>query len=121
MTVVLDPDDPLHEASAGLDQRPGERRIPPSEGPFTKVERSEILTRRMDRVFPPLTRLYLYVRIRTGGGRYPFSLTNNAALDIGLSRWQKYKLLRQLEDAGFVEVTRVSGEAPKVSLCPLTR
>jgi hypothetical protein len=114
MTGVLSPDDPLYEPPVEQRRRP--QRIARSDEPFAKIELSEITNGRADEAFPPLSRLYLYIKIRSGNGCRSVYLTNDGVLDIRLSRWQKYKLLRRLETAGLVAVDRLFGEAPRVSI-----
>ena len=90
--LIRDRSDPLYEdATPPRTRRYAHHLIPLSDEPFTKTELSEIRSRRNDEVFPPLTRLWVLIKIRTGAGRRPYRLTNVEAEEIGLSRWQKFK------------------------------
>jgi hypothetical protein len=115
--LIRDRSDPLYEdATPPRTRRYAHHLIPLSDEPFTKTELSEIRSRRNDEVFPPLTRLWVLIKIRTGAGRRPYRLTNVEAEEIGLSRWQKYVLVQRLEAMGRVTVRRSIGCSPLVSL-----
>jgi hypothetical protein len=75
-----------------------------------------LTNRQFDAAYPPITRLWLYLLIRSKEGRHRLSLTNAMAAEIGIDRYQKYRLLRQLERAGFVAVDRVGRSAPAVTV-----
>jgi hypothetical protein len=63
-------------------------------------------------VFPILIELDRL--ILEGRGRNPVKLTTATLTDTGLTRWQVYHGLRQLEDAGVITVERWIGRCPMV-------
>ena len=111
--MELDPSDPLYDVDP---LRNASKCIPHRIALFAKVELNELTSRHRDFIYPPLTRLYLYVRVRTGNGKRAINLSNSAALDLGLSRWQKSRYLRRLEEAGLILVKRKFGCMPNVSI-----
>jgi hypothetical protein len=94
------------------------RRIPRSdEGvSWAKVEKTTLMKSRFFKYYPPRSRLFLLLRIRTADGQYSAYLTNVAAAAIGLSRYQKSRLLKEMEEDGVITVERRIGCSPVVTL-----
>jgi hypothetical protein len=80
------------------------------------VDLAELRDRRLYRVLPPRTRLYLYLRIKTRDGRDPVRLTDEVAVALGLPRNSKATALRQLERADLVRVDRARLLTPLIRL-----
>src|SRR6516165_10884512 len=81
------------------------------------VTLAKLLDRRYHGLFPPRTRMYLYLQIKTRNGRDPIRLTDAMAIALGLYRGSKATCLRQLEAAGVVRVTRDQLLSPLVEWC----
>jgi hypothetical protein len=113
--MTLDPTDPLYDGTTPPQPRKAQR-IPRSANGFAKIEWPALATRSNDDIFPPLTRLCLYLQLRSRHSRESIILTNNALLDLGISRWQKYRLLTQLEASGRITVEREHGLHPVVTI-----
>jgi hypothetical protein len=69
-----------------------------------RVALSELLDSRYHGLYPPKTRLYLFLKIITENGRKPVRLTGAMVADLGLDGQGKGRYLRQLEAAGAVRV-----------------
>jgi hypothetical protein len=116
MTIELDPNDPLFDA--GPPVKAG-TRIPRSPEAYAKTPWSALARRGNDDIFPQLTRLCLYLQIRSREGQLPVTLTNNALLDFGISRRQKYRLLGRLVNDGRITIDQTPGCHPVVAIvCP---
>jgi hypothetical protein len=113
MMIELDPSDPLYDAGPPVKIT---KRIPRSSVSYAKVEKTTLTSRRYDVVYPPLTRLWLLLRIRSAEGQYEVTLTNEAVRDIGISRWQKGRLLSQLTDEGLILTEQRWGCCPMVKV-----
>jgi hypothetical protein len=113
MTIELDPDDPLYDVG-----RPAKAtaRIPRSREAYVKTPLSALARRSNDDIFPQLTRLCFYLQLRSREGQLPVALTNDAMLDFGISRRQKYRLLRRLEKDGWVTIDQTLGHHPVVTI-----
>jgi hypothetical protein len=100
---ILDPDDPLYEDPAVLEQRRRSRLLR-SEQPFARVKLSVLLDSQQHDLFAPKIRLYLFLQIKTLEGRKPVRLTSAMATDLGLDRHHKSRYLHELERIGAVRV-----------------
>jgi len=114
VTIELDSSDPLFDEPAAP-VKPA-TRLPRSTEAFAKAHWSALTSRSNDDVFPPLTRLCLYLQLRGRHGQRPVVLNNGELLDLGLSRWQKYRLLRCLEERGRIALEQSRGRCPVVSV-----
>jgi len=81
------------------------------------VALAKLVDSRYHGLFPPRTRMYLYLQIKTRGGRDPIRLTDAMAVELGLYRGSKATCLHQLEAAGVVRVTRDQLLSPLVEWC----
>jgi hypothetical protein len=81
------------------------------------VALSELLDSRYHGFYPPKTRLYLFLKIKTENGRKPVRLTGAMVADLGLDGQGKGRYLRQLEAAGVVRVQRDQLLSPLVEWC----
>ena len=82
-----------------------------------EVALAKLLDSRYHGLFPPRTRMYLYLQIKTRNGRDPIRLTDAMAVQLGLYRGSKATCLRQLEAAGVVRVQRDQLLSPLVEWC----
>jgi hypothetical protein len=81
-----------------------------------RIELSELLDSRCHALYPPKTRLYLYLRVKTENGRKPVRLTGAMVADLGLDGQGKGRYLHQLEAAGVVRVrSRAGSRGPRPS------
>jgi hypothetical protein len=128
LRIVRDPNDPAFElipapprsksdqSEPGNPQRRGQKpRMPKIDGKFAPVEPKRLQDRRYDIVYPPRTRLFLFIVARSKRGTAPFALTNVLAATLGLDRYHKSRLLGQLEQHGLVVITRRKGTTVWVS------
>ena len=113
MTIELDPNDPLFDTGPPV-KTP--RRIPRSTEAFAKTPWSALASRCNDDAFPPLTRLCLYLQIRSRQGQWAVPLNNGELLDLGISRWQKGRLVCRLEKSGRIAVERRIGRYPIITV-----
>jgi hypothetical protein len=108
--AILTDDDELPSERRKREQagkrKPRAERLPRVHVPFAVVPISWLKDRRHWADFPPRCRLLLYLIYRTHRGQKPYALTNVEAEDFGLSRFQKSRLLTELERAGRVRVER---------------
>jgi hypothetical protein len=81
-----------------------------------RVGLSELLDARYHGLYPPKTRLYLYLQIKTENGRKPVRLTGAMVADLGLDGQGKGRYLHQLEAVGAVRVKRDQLLSPMVWL-----
>jgi hypothetical protein len=102
--VYLDDTDPF----AGLG------KLPRSGGPFMMVPLAWLTDRQMDVMFPPTTRLYLYLVLKSWHGAKPVKVTGAMMDELGLRRKHKSYSLRRLERAGLAITERVGHAAPVV-------
>ena len=114
MTIELDPDDPLHPRHYAPVKVA--EHIPRRNDSFAGIEWRALASRSNDDIFPPLVRLCLYLQIRSLHGRKVVKLNNGELLDIGLSRFQKYRLLRRLEEDGRIAIDQSRGCYPKITI-----
>jgi hypothetical protein len=124
MTVDLSdaflPDDDEDEVTP---QQPRRRPLPRTNGLWDPVPLPCLLAyqdRKWGTVFPPLSRLYHYLRIKSRRGAWPVKLTNAMASEIGLARQQKAYHLRQLEELQLVKVTRSGKRSVVVEMTPFS-
>ena len=82
-----------------------------------RVALSELQDSRYHGLYPPKTRLYLYLKIKTENRRKPVRLTGAMVADLGLDGQGKGRYLRQLEAAGVVRVRRDRLLSPLVEWC----
>jgi hypothetical protein len=82
---------------------------------FAPVTPERLCDRRYDFVYPPRTRLYLFIVMRSKRGTAPFPLTNDLTAKLGIDRHHKFDYLRDLEQHGLVVMTRMRRAAPWVS------
>jgi|SRR6516165_7332558 hypothetical protein len=82
-----------------------------------RVELAKLFDHRYHGLFPPRTRLYLFLQIRTRNGREPIRLTGAMVADLGLDGQGKSRYLHQLEAAGVVRVNRDQLLSPLVEWC----
>jgi len=82
-----------------------------------EVALAKLLDSRYHGLFPPRTRLYLFLQIRTRNGREPIRLTGAMVADLGLDGQGKSRYLHQLEAAGVVRVNRDQLLSPLVEWC----
>jgi hypothetical protein len=86
-------------------------------GLWDAVPLAHLTDRQWDEFYPPMARLYHYLRIKSRRGKKPVRLTNKTAADeLGLSRWQKCRLLRRLEQKGLVVVSWADNSTPVVAI-----
>jgi hypothetical protein len=90
--------------------------MPRSRERFARTPLGWLTDRHRDAIFPPRTRLWLYLLIKTREGRKPVRLTNLLAAEIGLDRHAKARALAQLRRAGLVSITQQGFEAPVVTV-----
>ena len=112
---VLGPD-PAEPAGATADapEPPGtttakrgrKTRMPPIEGLFAPTTLERLYDRQYHKVYPPLTRLYLFIVAQSYRGTQPFELTNAMAAKLGINRHHKSEYLGMLERHGVVAVIR---------------
>lgn len=88
----------------------------PARLPFARTWLPCLTGREWDDVYPPRTRLWLLLLIKSREGRRPVRLTNKLAQEIGLDRYAKTRALARLERAGLVSVTRFEGKMPLVNI-----
>ena len=88
-----------------------------AEGACARVPLSELLDSRYHVLYPPKTRLYLFLQLKTENGRKPVRLTGAMVADLGLDGQGKGRYLHQLEAAGAVRVTRDQLLSPLVEWC----
>jgi hypothetical protein len=91
-------------------------RLPRTAGLFSPLPLAWLVDRKWDVVMPPVPRLYHYLRIKSRRSLYPVTLTAEMAAEIGLSRLQRWRALRVLEQAGVVEVVRRDALGPVVTV-----
>jgi hypothetical protein len=108
----------------GLDPERFRLKVAPS-GKSHRMKRSGVLfartplpwltDRRLDTVYPPRTRLWLYLLIKTREGCKSVRLTNEMAAEIGLDRHAKARALARLKKAGLVSVMHLGNEVPLIT------
>jgi hypothetical protein len=113
--VELDPSDPLYEED-GIAKAKRHHRIPETREPHARTRWSALANRSNDEIYPQLTRLCLYLQLRTKHGQEPVALTNAALLDFDISRRQKYRLLQRLAKSGRIRVEQEPGCHPVVTV-----
>ena len=80
--------------------------MPQIEGEFVPVLPERLWDRQYDFVYPPRTRLYLFIVMRSRRGLEPFPLTNDMTANLAISGHHKTEYLKELEQHGLVVVTR---------------
>jgi hypothetical protein len=96
--------------------KPVMRRAKRKRVPFAQVPLDCLTDRQGDAIFPPRTRLWLYLLIKSRAGRNSVRLTNPKVAEIGLDRHAKSRALAQLRRAGLVSVVQQGSEAPIVNV-----
>lgn len=104
---------PLEELDDASDRKVSPRFTRLSEL-FSPVLLSHLIDPAWHDFYPSTVRLYHYLWIRSGGGKQLVRLTSEMAGEIGLSRWNKSKALRELETLGLVTVARAGQKVPTV-------
>jgi hypothetical protein len=91
-------------------------RMRHSTVPFVRTPLPWLADREFDTIYPPKTRLWLYLVHATREGLEPVRLTNRAAASVGLSREGKRRVLAHLEKVGRISIIRTGNRLPVVSL-----
>jgi hypothetical protein len=92
------------------------QRMKRSSVSFARTPLPWLTDPRWDAVYPPRTRLWLLLLIKTREGCKPVRLTNAMVGEIGLDRHAKARALAQLKRAGLVSMVQTGNEAPLVTV-----
>ena len=112
----IDPFDPERFRLGPGESNPVARRMQRSSVLFARSPRTWLTDRRWDAVYPPRTRLWLLLLIKSKEGRKSVRLTNEMAAEIGLDRHAKARALARLKKAGLVSVPPTGHEVPVVTV-----
>jgi hypothetical protein len=85
---------------------------------WTKVDLVTLTSKKGEQLFSRRTRLLLYLRIKSQGGKRRVTLTNEMAAEVGLDRNEKRVCLLELEALGYVVVERRGKRNPTVTVRP---
>jgi hypothetical protein len=108
--IILGPDDePPNRARKRRQGRVERLRSLP--GPYVRVPIQWLCKPCRDHVFRPKERLFLYVLYRSHWGQRGVALTDAVIAEIGISRWNAYKILERLERKGWLRVERQPGRS----------
>jgi hypothetical protein len=103
------------QTASGESKRRGRKpRMPKIDGIFAPVTVDQLYDRRFDKVYPPKTRLYLFIVAESLRGTRPFDLTGDMIAQLGINRHHKSDYLRVLERHGLVEVIRAGKTTVRV-------
>jgi hypothetical protein len=84
--------------------------------PFERTWWECLEDRGWDWEYPPQNRLWKLILRLTGEGDHPAAIGNASTAVIGVSRDQKWRYLRRLEERGRIRVVRADRSAPIVEL-----
>jgi hypothetical protein len=113
----IDPLDPEHfrlNVGTTFSTTARSPRMGRSSAKFARVRLPWLTDRQWDDVFDAKARLFLYLLILSREGRKEVVLSNKGAAAVGISRYQKWAYLRQLEEHGLVRVVRSGRSTPVV-------
>ena len=112
----IDPFDPRRFRLGPGKPTPVARRMQRSSVPFARSLLPWLTDRRWDAIYPPRTRLWLLLLIKSKEGRDSVRLTNSMAAEIGLDRHAKARALAQLKRVGLISVTQTGHKVPIVAV-----
>jgi hypothetical protein len=113
---TLDPSDPLSGSDVYRPRNP--KRLPRIGGDgFARTRWGSLADRANDDVFPQqITRLCLHLQMCTLEGQRPGVVMNRSLEELGISRWQKYRLMKKLEVSGRISIEQRPGCHPVVAI-----
>ena len=112
LCIVAKDGEPVPKAPAKHGRKPRMAKI---HGKFAPVEPQRLYDRRFDIVYPPRTRLYLFIMAESKRGMEPFRLTSAMAAKLGIGRQLRLHHLKCLERKGLIHVRREGRQAILVS------
>jgi hypothetical protein len=111
----IDPERFRAEPAPPKTKRAKRERLSRIEEDFAPVLSRRLRDRHYDSAYPPRTRLYLFIMIRSKRGAEPFALTQAEISGLNINRRLKTKYLLQLERAGLVSAVWKGRSAPIVA------